>query len=201
MRAIYEHEVTHSRDVVLRDFEKRLDLHVSSSFLHMTKGEAPQRYGVIVVFSDVPEQRKHRKLKRLFGEYVDPRIVECILARDDDLSGGQEVRMTVLFADMRDFTGWSGRLSPSRLIELLNRFLAAMTEPISAQAGITDKFIGDAVMAFWGPPFTESCGAGRGLLPCGARTAPRSAEIARCPGSRELRAQRAAGCRDRRGDR
>lgn len=155
LRAIYENEVTHSRDIVIRDADQRLDLHVSSSFLHMADGEAQQRFGVIVVFSDVTEQRKRRKLKRLFGEYVDPRIVERILARDAELEQGQEVRMTVLFCDMRDFTGWSERLTPPRLIELLNRFLAAMTDPISAQAGITDKFIGDAIMAFWGPPFTD----------------------------------------------
>ncbi len=155
LRAIYENEVTHSRDIVIRNGEQRLDLHVSSSFLHMVEGETQQRFGVIVVFSDVTEQRKRRKLKRLFGEYVDPRIVERILARDEELEQGQEVRMTVLFSDMRDFTGWSERLSPPRLIELLNRFLAAMTDPISAQAGITDKFIGDAIMAFWGPPFTD----------------------------------------------
>ncbi len=155
LRAIYDDEVTHSRDVVIHDEGKRLDLHVSSSFLHMVNGEAAERYGVIVVFSDVTEQRKRRKLKRLFGEYVDPRIVERILARDAELADGKLARMTVLFSDMRDFSGWSERLTPPRLIELLNRFLAAMTDPISEQAGITDKFIGDAIMAFWGPPFTD----------------------------------------------
>ncbi len=155
LRAIYENEVTHSRDVVVLEGDKRLDLHVSSSFLHMGEGDEQQRFGVIVVFSDVTEQRKRRKLKRLFGEYVDPRILTRILARDPELEGGQEERMTVLFSDMRDFTGWSERLEPPRLIALLNRFLAAMTDPISAEAGITDKFIGDAIMAFWGPPFTD----------------------------------------------
>ncbi len=155
LRAIYEAETTHSQEVVVRDEDRRLDLHVSSSFLLMEDGDQQQRYGVIVVFSDVTEQRKRRKLKRLFGEYVDPRIVERILARDEDLGNGQQARMTVLFSDMRDFTGWSERLSPPRLIDLLNRFLAAMTDPISAESGITDKFIGDAIMAFWGPPFTD----------------------------------------------
>ncbi|GAB5467244.1 MAG: hypothetical protein Kilf2KO_02740 [Rhodospirillales bacterium] len=156
LKAIYDAEVTHSRDVIVWQTEtRRLDLHVSSSFLHKQGAEGDERYGVIVVFSDVTEQRKRRKLKRLFGEYVDPRIVERILARDAELEGGQEARMTVLFSDMRDFTGWSERLSPPSLIALLNRFLAAMTAPISAEAGITDKFIGDAIMAFWGPPFTE----------------------------------------------
>ncbi|MEO1192679.1 MAG: adenylate/guanylate cyclase domain-containing protein [Pseudomonadota bacterium] len=162
LKAIYEDEVTHSRDVVIWQGEEsgdtglqRRDLHVSSSFLHLDAGQDAERYGVIVVFSDVTEQRKRRKLKRLFGAYVDPRIVERILAGPAELEGGQEARMTVLFSDMRDFTGWSERLTPGALIALVNRFLAALTAPISEEAGITDKFIGDAIMAFWGPPFTD----------------------------------------------
>jgi len=155
LKAIYEDEVVHSREVVVLHEGRRLDIHVSSSFLTMGDGETAERYGVIVVFSDVTEQRKRRKLKRLFGEYVDPRIVERILARDPELESGQAARMTVFFADMRDFTGWSERLAPARLIELLNRFLATMTDPIGKHLGITDKYIGDAIMAFWGPPFTD----------------------------------------------
>ena len=155
LKAIYENEVVHSREVVVPLDGQRLDLYVSSSFLHLEEGSERERYGVIVVFSDVTEQRKRRKLKRLFGEYVDPRIVERILARDAELESGQLARMTVFFADMRDFTGWSERLAPARLIEVLNRFLASMTAPIGKHAGITDKFIGDAIMAFWGPPFTD----------------------------------------------
>jgi len=156
LKAVYENEATHSREVSVMVGGHRIDLHVTSSFLMLERDGAPERQGVIVVFSDITEQRKRRKLKRLFGEYVDPRIVERILDRGgvEDLKGARQV-MTVSFADLRDFTGWSERLDPERLVSVLNRFLTAMTIPIGAAGGITDKFIGDAVMACWGPPFTD----------------------------------------------
>lgn len=156
LKAVYENEATHSREVSVMVGGHRIDLHVTSSFLMLERDGALERQGVIVVFSDITEQRKRRKLKRLFGEYVDPRIVERILDRGgvEDLKGARQV-MTVSFADLRDFTGWSERLDPERLVEVLNRFLTAMTIPIGAAGGITDKFIGDAVMACWGPPFTD----------------------------------------------
>jgi PAS domain S-box-containing protein len=157
LKAVYENETTHSREVSVTVGGHRVDLHVTSTFLMLDRDGVPERQGVIVVFSDITEQRKRRKLKRLFGEYVDPRIVERILDRGgvEDLKGARQV-MTVSFADLRDFTGWSERLDPERLVSVLNRFLTAMTLPIGAAGGITDKFIGDAVMACWGPPFTEA---------------------------------------------
>ena len=156
LKAVYENETTHSREVSVTVGGHRVDLHVTSTFLMLDRDGEPERQGVIVVFSDITEQRKRRKLKRLFGEYVDPRIVERILDRGgvEDLKGARQV-MTVSFADLRDFTGWSERLDPERLVSVLNRFLTAMTIPIGAAGGITDKFIGDAVMACWGPPFTD----------------------------------------------
>ena len=156
LKAVYENETTHSREVSVTVGGQRVDLHVTSTFLMLDRDGVPERQGVIVVFSDITEQRKRRKLKRLFGEYVDPRIVERILDRGgvEDLRGARQV-MTVSFADLRDFTGWSERLDPESLVSVLNSFLTSMTIPIGAAGGITDKFIGDAVMACWGPPFTD----------------------------------------------
>ena len=157
LKAVYENEATHSREVTVMVGGHRVDLHVTSTFLMLERDGNVERQGVIVVFSDITEQRKRRKLKRLFGEYVDPRIVDRILDRGgvEDLKGARQV-MTVSFADLRDFTGWSERLDPESLVSVLNRFLTAMTIPIGAAGGITDKFIGDAVMACWGPPFTDA---------------------------------------------
>lgn len=155
LKAVYDNEAMHSTEVVIRDGEERIDLHVSSSFLnHEEEGREAQRIGVVVVFSDITEHRKRRKLKRLFGEYVDPRIVDQILSRGDD-TDSRRADMTISFVDMRDFTGWSERLAARELTDLLNRFLAAVTRPIGEEGGITDKYIGDAAMACWGPPFTD----------------------------------------------
>ena len=156
LKAVYENETTHSREVSISVGGRRTDLAVNSTFLILERDGKPERRGVIVVFSDVTEERKRRKIKRLFGEYVDPRIVERILGRGggEDQRGRREI-MTVSFADLRDFTGWSERLDPETLVALVNRFLTSMTGAIGEAGGLTDKYIGDAVMACWGPPFTD----------------------------------------------
>lgn len=157
-KAVYEAETTHSTEIALAVDGRKLNLFVSSSFLtiHDEIGDE-ERYGVVVVFSDITEERKRRKIKRLFGEYIDPRIVDRILERGEvDQTSSRRESMTISFVDMRDFTGWSERLDADWLIDLLNRFLAAMAQSIAANGGITDKYIGDAVMACWGPPFTDA---------------------------------------------
>ena len=62
--------------------------------------------------------------------------------------------MTILFCDMKGFTGFSEGMTPVGLVNVLNRYLTVISEPVSRNNGIIDKYIGDAVMAFWGPPFT-----------------------------------------------
>ncbi|MCF3935665.1 PAS domain-containing protein [Acuticoccus sp. M5D2P5] len=155
-KAVYEATTMHSVEIALQVDGKRVDLLVASSFLTFDgdDGEA-QRFGVVVVFSDTTEERKRRKIKRLFGEYVDPRIVDRILS-NTEATRNRRGDMTISFVDMRDFTGWSERLETDALVDLLNRFLAAMTEPIGAEGGITDKYIGDSAMACWGAPFTDT---------------------------------------------
>src|SRR5438105_3707782 len=63
--------------------------------------------------------------------------------------------MTVFFSDLVGFTAISERLTPSGLVNVMNRYLSLMSQPIRAQKGLIDKYIGDAIMAFWGPPFTD----------------------------------------------
>ncbi|MDF1748188.1 MAG: adenylate/guanylate cyclase domain-containing protein [Alphaproteobacteria bacterium] len=70
--------------------------------------------------------------------------------------GGDRRYMTVLFADMRGFTSLSERLSPDALVTLLNVYLEDMSVPIQETDGVIDKFIGDAIMAYWGPPFVDA---------------------------------------------
>ena len=154
--AIFEGRMTHSQDLTLEVGGRSIDLYVSSSFLTLTDdGGADRRLGVVIVFSDVTDRRKRRKIKQLFGEYLDPRIVERILERSERDSGPRRGRMTISFTDMRDFTGWTERLEAEELIDLLNLFLTGMAQAIAEAGGLTDKFIGDAVMACWGAPFTD----------------------------------------------
>jgi adenylate cyclase len=117
--------------------------------------------------------------------------VETIIAKGE-AQASRKGTMTISFVDMRDFTGWSERLPADTLIDLLNRFLAAMTRPIGAAGGITDKYIGDAVMACWGAPFTadgsqaaDACAAALGQIEA---LEPLRAELAGLAGVETLNA-------------
>jgi|GEM_PF-4409144 len=112
------------------------------------------------MLADIAERRKAERIRDTFGKYIDPRIVESLI--DDPTIGGQKRVMTVSFADMQGFTKLSERLSPTELVALLNDYLSLMSQPIKDEHGIVDKFMGDAVMAFWGPPFTADAGQARG---------------------------------------
>jgi class 3 adenylate cyclase len=105
----------------------------------------------------VEELRKKERIRDTFGKYMDPRIVEGLLDRPDLAhSEGERRVMTVLFCDMQGFTALSERLSPAALLAVVNRYLTLMSEPVREHNGVIDKYIGDAIMAFWGPPFVAS---------------------------------------------
>jgi len=97
--------------------------------------------------------REKRWLRRAFSRYVSRSVVEIITAHPERLQlGGEEVEVTVLFSDLAGFTSLSERLTPPALIQLLNEYFHTMTEIIMARQGTVDKYIGDAIMAFWGAP-------------------------------------------------
>ena len=103
----------------------------------------------------VTELRQKELIKDTFGKYVDPRIVKGILEDQQFDKGGERRAMTVMFSDLQGFTTISERLTPTGVVKLLNQYFTMMSEPIRRHNGILDKFIGDAIMAFWGPPFTS----------------------------------------------
>jgi class 3 adenylate cyclase len=104
----------------------------------------------------VRELRAKARIRETFGRYVDPRIVEGLIDRPEALAGTGDRRvMTVFFCDMKGFTGLSEGMTPAGMVRIVNRYLATMSEPIRRHRGIIDKYIGDAIMAFWGPPFTQ----------------------------------------------
>jgi adenylate cyclase len=99
------------------------------------------------------EERERARIRNIFGRYVADEVVEKLLASGmlPDL-GGDSLQVTVLFSDIRNFTTISERLGPRAVVEMLNTYLAQACEPILAQGGTVDKFIGDAVMAVFGSP-------------------------------------------------
>jgi class 3 adenylate cyclase len=103
----------------------------------------------------VQELRAKEQIKQTFGKYIDPRILEHLLLQPGATSvAGACQRMTVLFADLVGFTSLSERLTASLMVTLLNRHFGLQALAIQEHQGVVDKFVGDSVMAFWGPPFT-----------------------------------------------
>lgn len=117
-----------------------------------TKQEDDQLGLLAVVLKQMSERvHEQQKVRDTFGKYIDPRIVETLI--DQPSLGGERRIMSVAFTDLQGFTSLSEQTIPTTLVSLLNEYLTLMSEAIFSSSGIVDKYIGDAVMAFWGPPF------------------------------------------------
>jgi len=109
--------------------------------------------GTRVLYEATLQLRERRRLRRAFGAYVSPRIMQDILRSTPPPGlGGERFVLCVLFADIRGFTARSEGISPEAAIRLLNRYFSEVTASIHDTGGTLDKFIGDGVMAFYGAP-------------------------------------------------
>ena len=113
-------------------------------------------YTVNMAFGFFVESRAKRQVVGLFGQYVPPELVDR-MARDPEIYNmeGREEVLTVLFADVREFTNISESLSAKDLSAYINEYLTAMSLVIHKHGGTLDKYIGDAIMAFWGAPVAD----------------------------------------------
>jgi len=110
--------------------------------------------GVAIVLDDLTERKRLEAQRRLFERMVSPAVINQLDPNSLQL-GGKRVDLTVLFADIRGFTSYSEQVSPERLVSILNRYLAAMAEAVLSQEGTIDKFLGDAVMAWFNAPIPQ----------------------------------------------
>lgn len=108
----------------------------------------------IVVYRVVREEKDKRRIKDMFGKYVSPLVVEQMMNKPPEL-GGVDNDITVFFSDIRSFTTLSESMSPQELVNLLNEYLTAMTDCLISFNGTLDKYIGDAIMCFWGAPLSQ----------------------------------------------
>jgi class 3 adenylate cyclase len=100
--------------------------------------------------------RQNQRIRETFGRYIDPRIAEGLLGETAiAATEGQRRVMTVMFCDLKGFTALSEGVTPQGLVKIMNRYLSTMSEPIHVHRGVIDKYIGDGIMAYWGPPFVE----------------------------------------------
>jgi len=110
------------------------------------------------------EERERARIRGLFGRYVSDAVVDKLLSdeRRPDLAG-EPATVTVLFSDIRNFTTISEKLTAHEVVEMLNAYFTRVCEPILAQGGTVDKYIGDAVMAVFGSPVAHADHARRAL--------------------------------------
>lgn len=114
-------------------------------------------YVINMTYGFFVESRGKRQLAGLFGQYVPPELVDEMAKNPEAISmEGESREMTVLFSDVRGFTSISEGLDPKQLSQLMNEFLTSMTHVIHENRGTIDKYMGDAIMAFWGAPLHDS---------------------------------------------
>jgi adenylate cyclase len=129
-----------------------LDLRFNLSPL---KDASQMTQGVTIVMDDLTEKKHLQAQRRLFERMVSPAVIEQ-LDPDSLHLGGRRSEITVLFADIRGFTSFSEDLDPELLVSILNSHLAAAAEAILWQSGTIDKFLGDAVMAWFNAPIPQA---------------------------------------------
>jgi adenylate cyclase len=116
-------------------------------------------YLVLTFVNYFREQKQRQQIRSAFGFYLSPPLVEQLAKSPDRLVlGGEERRMTILFSDVRGFTTISEHYKddPQGLTQLMNRFLTPLTNAIIDRKGTIDKYIGDAIMAFWNAPLDDA---------------------------------------------
>lgn len=128
--------------------------HLDRSIEVITADEIGQ---LSAAFNRMVEQLRHKeRIRETFGRYIDPRVVEGLINQPKLAAAeGQRRVMTIMFCDMKGFTTLSEGMTPQGLVKVMNRYLSTMSEPIHRHGGVIDKYIGDAIMAYWGPPFVE----------------------------------------------
>lgn len=109
-----------------------------------------------IIYGYLFESRRREQLKKMFGQYVPAKHIDEMLKTSSDYAlKGEDRQMSVLFADIRDFTTISEGLSATDLVQMLNIYLNPMTEVIFKHHGTIDKYVGDMIMAFWGAPLKD----------------------------------------------
>jgi adenylate cyclase len=111
------------------------------------------------------ERRNRQRVTQLFSRFLDPRVVKGLVEKGetDAALSGQKREITVLFSDIQGFTSLSERKSAPEIVDLLNRYFSLQVEVIFRHEGTLDKYIGDAIMAFWGAPTDQPDHACRAL--------------------------------------
>jgi adenylate cyclase len=141
------------------------------AFLHgwwlnfiIPSGTLVANVGLVAMYRALVEEKEKRRVRGAFQQYLSPEVIRRLL-ENPDLVKPRKTEISVMFSDVRGFTTISEKLDAQELAALLNEYLTDMTQIVFRHSGTLDKYIGDAVMAFWGAPFenrkhaTDGCHA------------------------------------------
>ena len=151
------------RDIIsTNDLSKRVEIlykdetgELGHNFNLMTE-ELDRAYKQIKAYAlqAVVAQHREQKIRNIFQKYVPKTVIDEVFTNPESMLMGQEQLLCVLFSDIRGFTSISERMLPNEVVESLNAYFAVMVEIIIKHRGIVDKYIGDAIMAFFGAPIS-----------------------------------------------
>lgn len=109
-----------------------------------------------ILYLLLTESKRRNLIADAFGKYLSPIVIKELLKNEESVRlGGEKKLLTVMFCDIKGFTTHSEKIAPEQLVQLLNEYMTLMTRIIHKHKGLVDKFIGDAIMAFWGAPVEE----------------------------------------------
>ena len=148
------------RDAAITDLEIRHDLPLRGLVdwrlnLSPLKDANQTTQGIAIVLDDLTERKRLEAQRKLFERMVSPAVIQQLDPNSLAL-GGKRIDITILFADIRGFTSYSENQSPEQLVSVLNRYLAAGAEAVLDEEGTVDKFLGDAVMAWFNAPIPQA---------------------------------------------